>query len=538
MGVQIYSFYGASDPGSGGGSADARPVALDGPLSLYVGQSTSWQITDHDVFSEYLIQASAGAVSIDGDVIDYTAPASAGDVTLTITVNGVVRAISIEVLPASIAPPTLTAPEDGATSITETPTLATSAFTVFGGSDTHIASRYRIWSANEQTLIYDSGAVADLTAHVVPAGYLQDGETSYLVEVAHQGQSLGWSGYGARIMITTRAAFAQIIGLVCVATGGGAGTWQRIDGDFNAVTPDASYFNNHPVYAAIVDQTIDGQIMRKIPKFWFRAGTVPSGPHAGKTYWQISDVAVDGFAVHPTFADGAGGWRDQVWVGKYQGTNDGGTKLGSQPGVLPLVSIDFPTAQARAAARNTGGVTGFRLWWGDLVAAIQLLMSIEIGGTDGQSLIGQGRVSASSAANTDASDVAQATWRGIVGLWGNVWQMVDGLKRNGGKWWMWTPGTQTYVDTGQADLQTSGYPVTFNASLLSARGVILPATVNATASNGTTGDYFYSNTTTTDMVAYHGGIWSTGALAGPFSLVVPNAPSTSGTHIGARLAKV
>ncbi|MCK7581850.1 MAG: hypothetical protein MZV65_43675 [Chromatiales bacterium] len=537
MGIKVYPFWGAREPGSGGGSADARPVALDGPLSLYVGQSAQWQITDFDAFSEYLVQVDAGVASLDGDTISYTAPASAGEVTLIITVNGVPRSLAVEVLPPSIAPPALIAPTDGATGLPERPTLASAAFAVFGGTDTHLASRWRIWSADGQTLIYDSGPTADLTAHVVPFGVLQP-STAYRIEVAHQGQSLGWSEYGARITITTSAAFAKIIGLVCVATGGGAGTWQRIDGNFQSVTPDASYFNNHPVYAAIVDQTIDGQVMRKIPKFWFRAGAVPSGAHAGKTYWQISDQAVDGFAVHPAFADGAGGWRDQVWVGKYQGTNDGGTKLGSQPGVMPLVSIDFPTAQARAAARNTGGVTGFRLWWGDLVAAIQLLMSIEIGGTDGQSLIGQGRVSASSAANTDASDVAQATWRGIVGLWGNVWQMVDGLKRNGGKWQMWTPGTQTYVDTGQADLQTSGYPVTFNASLLSARGVILPATVNATASNGTTGDYFYSNTSTDDRIAYHGGNWGGGALAGPFCLDVPSAPSSSFPSFGARLAKV
>ena len=96
--------------------------------------------------------------------------------------------------------------------------------------------------------------------------------------------------------------------------------------------------------------------------------------------------------------------------------------------------MDFPTARSEAYARNTGGVSGFRLWSYYDLAAIQMLASIEMGGLGMQSLIGQGRVSQSSAANVDASDVAQATWRGIVGLWGNVWQMVDGIKRNGGNW--------------------------------------------------------------------------------------------------------
>ncbi|MDA0625151.1 hypothetical protein PCS77_19055, partial [Acinetobacter baumannii] len=109
---------------------------------------------------------------------------------------------------------------------------------------------------------------------------------------------------------------------------------------------------------------------------------------------------------------------------------------------------------------------------------IQMLASIEMGGLDMQSLIGQGRASQSSAANVDAADVAQATWRGIVGLWGNVWQMIDGLKRNGGNWWRWqynVPGNATtsdfatgYVNAGRSALTASGYPVTFDTTLLSA----------------------------------------------------------------------
>jgi len=207
MGITVYPFWGMGEPGSGGGSADARPVALDGPLSLYVGQSASWQITDFDVFSEYLIQVDAGVASLDGDTIDYTAPPSAGEATLTITVNGVARALAIEVRPAVVMAPAITAPLDGAIEIGETPTITTAAFSVVGAADTHIASRYRVWSADGQTLIYDSGPTADLVQHVVPAGYLQAGEVGYLLEAAHQGQSLGWSEYGARIAITTDLSF-------------------------------------------------------------------------------------------------------------------------------------------------------------------------------------------------------------------------------------------------------------------------------------------------------------------------------------------
>lgn len=339
----------------------------------------------------------------------------------------------------------------------------------------------------------------------------------------------------------------RTIGLVQVATGGGAGTYQRVDADFAPISnPGSAWFNNHAVFGGIVTTTIDGQVMVKIPKFYFKAGTVPSGTYAGKAYWMISDRPVSGFSVHPAFIGAGGVERDQIWVGKYQASTSGG-KLQSVAGVAPRVSVDFPTARAEAYARNVGGVSGFRLWSYYDLAAIQMLATIEMGGLDMQSLIGQGRVSQTSAANVDASDVAQATWRGIVGLWGNVWQMVDGLKRNGGNWWRWqynVPGNTTtsdfatgYVNTSRSALTTSGYPVTFDATLLAA-GIIVPATVDGAASNGSTGDHFWSNTNTDDRIAYHGGDWGHGAYAGLFCLNAYNAPSYANGNIGARLAKV
>ena len=65
--------------------------------------------------------------------------------------------------------------------------------------------------------------------------------------------------------------------------------------------------------------------------------------------------------------------------------------------------------------------------------------------------------------------------------------------------------------------------------------LLLPATSNATAGNGTTGDYFYS---AANCVAYHGGAWGYGAHAGLFFLDVFNSASNASTSIGGRLAKV
>lgn len=453
---------------------------------------------------------------------------------------------------AYVNTPSITSPTNGATDIPETPTLYSSTFGATGGSDTHLSSQWqiRLTSGSWTSPLHDSGETTTAkTSYQVPAGVLAAGQTQYVCRVRHKGNTLGWSEWSADVSFTTKQQFASIIGLMMVASGGGAGTWTRIDENFNAISnPGAAYFNNHPTYAGIVTQTIDGQQMVKIPKFYFRAGTVPSGPNAGKTYWQISDQPVSGFTVHPAFKTGPSSEVDQIWVGKYQAGYDGSSKAQSIPGVAPMVFMDFPTARARAYARNTGGVTGFRLWSVYDLSVIQMLASIEMGGADMQSLIGQGRVSVSSAANVDASDVAQATWCGIVGLWGNVWQMTDGLKTDGSTVQRWTynvPGNATTSDfstgyttvSGVSAPNAGGYIVTFDAGML-ANGIFWVSSRDGTQTNGSAGDYTWQYSTSGDYIAYHGGAWDGGGHAGLFCLHVHDAPSHANSHFGTRLAKV
>jgi hypothetical protein len=212
-----------------------------------------------------------------------------------------------------------------------------------------------------------------------------------------------------------------------------------------------------------------------------------------------------------------------------------------------MTSTSFPNTRARAYARNVNGVSGFRLFSIYDLSAIQMLATIEIGGLNMQSLIGAGRVGQTSAANVDASDVAQATWRGIVGLWGNVSQMTDGIKRSNFTWHRWqynVPGNTTttdfsteYINTDQIALTTSGYTNGFNISLLEI-GIIVPDSVSSTTGNSLAGDYFFSNTNTDDRIWLHGGDWDDGGNAGLFCVYANIAPSATNTGVGARLAKI
>lgn len=440
----------------------------------------------------------------------------------------------------SIATPSITSPVSGSVDIGETPTIQTSTFAVINGTDTHTGSRYQIrLSASDWTTpLYDSGVVSSLTSFDIPSGVLQDGEVSYSVRVQHQGKNLGFSDWSQDSSFTTKSQFANIIGIALISTGGGSGAWQRIGEDFEPVTVDASFFAQHATYAGIIDQTIDGQAMRKFPKFYFKEGVIPSGTLTGKKYWLISDQPVTGYSLHPAFMNN-GSPIEQFWVGKYQGTNDGGTKLGSVAGSTPLVSIDFTTMKARANARNINGVSGFMMWSVHQLSAIKMLGLIEMGGANSQALIGQGHVNGSSALSVSDATVSQATILGFVGMWGNVFQMFDGLKTDASKnLQIWDDqGNKTYITTSQVAPE-SGWPITLSDNNGTGYDLglhFIAAGTTTTETSGTLADYQYFSA---NCVAYHGGHWSSGSHAGLFCAYFNVAASYSYTDVGSRLAKV
>jgi hypothetical protein len=405
--------------------------------------------------------------------------------------------------------------------------------------EVHIASQWQIRASSGEydTPVYDSGEITDLTNHVVPAGNLEEGQATYYYRVRYKGESLGLSEWSSETNFTTKEMFARIYGVALTSTGGGAGSWQQIDADGNNITPSQTDFDNHPVIGGISDVTIDGQAMVEIPKFYVKQDVTPAGSdQAGNKSWWISDVQAPGYQIHPAFMD-EGSEIDQVYIGKYECTDDGGTKSGSVSGAAPLVSIDFPTMQTRCEARDEAN--GGSLWSIYELAAVQILALIELGTPDVQSAIASGRVNESSAVNTGTTT---AVWRGIYELWGNVRHMTDGLQLDGShqvKIWD-TNGNRTLQPTGINTTGSDGWGVTlhdesgtdWDLSL-----VFLPKTTDGTEGNGTFADYLYASDSGEDNVVYHGGLWSDGTRAGLFSLHLRRVASNSTTFDGGRLAK-
>lgn len=453
------------------------------------------------------------------------------------------RAFTTKANYAYVKTPALTAPLPGQTEAPEQPTLQCAPFAVQGGVDTHAQSRWQIqamggdWTAP----VLDEVSGSALLAFQVPANVLAQ-DTQYEVRMLQVGAGLGASEWSAGGTFTTKAQYANVLGIVLLQPGNKTGQWQRIDGQFNPILTNITTFASHPTYAGIVDQSIDGQAMVRIPRFFVKTGTVPGGAMAGKRFWMISDRALEGFAIHPAFMS-AGSAVAQVWVGKYQGTADG-AKLGSAGGLLPKIgannSAQFSEIKASAAARNTGGVSGFSLWSIYHLAAIQVLALIETGGSDSKTLIGRGVAAQNSTLlATDNALVALATWRGLVGLWGNYRQAIDGIQVDGAsKYKIWDKnGHKTFVTTDQT-IPPQGYQVTLstNAGAIHDLGMVfLPETTAINEYGGTMADSCsaYANA---DVAAHGGGGPYGGSNTGLFEMTIHGAGFNWG--IAGRLAKV
>jgi len=281
---------------------------------------------------------------------------------------------------------------------------------------------------------------------------------------------------------------ATIVGIVLVGTGGGGtGSWQRVDKDGNALTTSPAFFNAHPTYAGIVGETIDSQFMVKIPAFYVKAGVVASGVYAGKRVWWVSDLPSEGFILHPAFMS-QGTQINNFWIGKYQASTSD-SKLGSVPGVLPAAGLSLDVAKSLAAARNVAGLSGFRAWDYLQLSAMQILIVIEVGGADSKTLVGPSNLE-NQPQVVDSAAMLTSTWRGIVGLWGNQWAHVDGIRSNSSNLFeVWdSSGNQSFVTTSQAAYSGSGrYPNAFSSASGSSYDLSIGFFASGTTSNSTLG---------------------------------------------------
>lgn len=177
-------------------------ISVFGPKAININTTHQYEITNHDYMTEYLVTATNGTVSLEGNIITYTAPSVGGDFGFKI--NG--RNIVVKVLAPHVTKPSIISPVNNASNLGGSITFTSSAFVVNNGIDTHTGSDWDVATDSDfnnivKTTVNNSGNKESYTV----TGLLLN--TSYYVRVRHKGNSLGYSEWSNTIAFTTKEKF-------------------------------------------------------------------------------------------------------------------------------------------------------------------------------------------------------------------------------------------------------------------------------------------------------------------------------------------
>jgi hypothetical protein len=176
-------------------------VTVKGVRELGVSATTTFLITNFDTKTVYNVSATVGTISLAGNVITYTAPATAQ--TAQIIING--RTITLPIVASRPKAPTVTALDFG-TTVTVGLNLSASAFEMISGTGTHVSTDWEVsTSSTFATLFYTSYANTTGLVSLLTKGY--NVATQYFVRARYRdnnGQVGSWSQPYA---ITTKSSY-------------------------------------------------------------------------------------------------------------------------------------------------------------------------------------------------------------------------------------------------------------------------------------------------------------------------------------------
>lgn len=195
--------------------------------------------------------------------------------------------------------------------VTETPTLTTSAFSVYNGSDTHASTDWQVVKVSDSSVVWESLAnTSNKLSITVPAGVLQV-STAYTFKARHNGAT-----YGSSALVsasgTTKSAFTIPVGIAGAMDFGVAPSseaWALLGLSEMTGTTTAGH-DNYGNY-----QHTNGSIMVHIPKFYYRVGNASAPQYATygansleiagtETFSTEAAANAAGYALHRAFIDG------------------------------------------------------------------------------------------------------------------------------------------------------------------------------------------------------------------------------------------
>lgn len=331
--------------------------ALLGEVLAYVSETKTYVITDYNSFSTYSVSASEGTVSIAGDQITFSAPATSQSVVLTVTKDGLDFDFAINVLPFGVQTPTNVSPSNGATGQNGSVTLTASAFSWLGVADTHASSDWQVSTDSGFTSLVANvvGDTVNKTSYTVTG--LSTSQTYYW-RVRYTGVNNGTSNWSTPTTFVTKENFGGLIGTQG-GQGFGVGVYlSALPSGFSNMTGNTDPANaNYGNY-----QYSDGSVMVFVPKFFYRIGHASSPRYATYGLNAVDIVGIEtfaneaaanaaGYALHRAFIDG-GTEKSGFFIDKYLASKNGTTSCKSVANGNPI------SLTTNASYNPSNGMTG------------------------------------------------------------------------------------------------------------------------------------------------------------------------------------
>ena len=197
----------------------------------------------------------------------------------------------------------------------------------------------------------------------------------------------------------------------------------------------SSPFDNYSPWKDIAVETIEGNSMVKIPKYWYKITSDSNGLKI-----QISDRAQDGFSISPAHQDrkDGEGERDYVYIGRYVCNS---TNYKSTTNSSPKGSVSITTFREQCKKQGSDQVIpgfyqqDFAMFW-----TIRMLYLVEFANWDSQACIGFGCYYYQTSGTTDSmtyhtgtTETSRSTYgdgtqyRHIENMWTCIDEFCDGI---------------------------------------------------------------------------------------------------------------
>lgn len=182
------------------------------PAGQGVHQSSQWQIATTSDFLNITYDSGVDtvnktSVTVPNGLLTINTPyyVRVKHTSSTIGASAWSPTVTFTTTNSYIVTPTVTI-TGGTTNVGQTPTITTSAFTVFGGTDTHTSTDWIITKVSDGSTVWQSvGNTTNKTSIVVPANVLVVG-TQYTAKARFTGAAKGSSAYGT-VNFTTATSF-------------------------------------------------------------------------------------------------------------------------------------------------------------------------------------------------------------------------------------------------------------------------------------------------------------------------------------------